>query len=161
MKLNSKAWWISAGAGTLALILMATIFIASSATQAAPETQAGQTATAFTGRWVVSTALPGGQTRETTYFLTQSGDSLSGSILNGFRMQDFTEGKVTGDEASWAVVTQNGDQQRRTEYHAKFAGDQLTITMTITVTGGTRGATPGAPAPQEFAAKRTSMNGTP
>src|SRR5277367_4875891 len=104
MKLNSKAWWISAGAGTLALILMATILVASSTKAAAPGSQAGQAATTFTGRWVVSTALPGGQTRETTYFLTQTGDSLTGSIWNGFRMQDFTEGKVTRGEASWAVV---------------------------------------------------------
>jgi alpha-galactosidase len=161
MKLNSRATLVSTGIATVALILMTTIFFATRSA-ATPGRQAVQPAT-FTGRWVVSAPLPGGQTRETTYFLTQSGDSLSGAISNGTRMQDFTEGKVTGSEASWAVVTQAGDQQRRTEYHAKFAGDQLAITMSVTITGGNsaRGGAANAPAPQEFAAKRISMNGTP
>jgi alpha-galactosidase len=147
---------------TVALMLMATSFFAAHSATATPGRQAVQPAT-FTGRWVVSTPLPGGQTRETTYFLTQSGDSLSGAILNGYRTQDFTEGKVTGTEASWAVVTPAGDQQRRTEYHAKFAGDQLAITVSVTITGGNgaRAGSASAPAPQEFAARRTSMNGAP
>jgi alpha-galactosidase len=110
--------------------------------------QSGQAA-AFTGKWVAQTTA-NNATRETTYFLTQKGNTLTGAILTGYRMQDISEGAVNGNEATWAVVFGTGDQQRRIEYRATLDGDQLTISIT-----GGRGR--GGP----LVAKKISDDGTP
>ncbi len=106
----------------------------------------------FTGRWLASTSTPAGDKRETTFFLKQDGNALSGAVLNGFRMQKITGGQVNGGEAAWVVVTGTGDQQRRIEYHARLSGDELSVTMP----GFGRNA-----APREVAAKKISSDGTP
>ena len=152
-KWKSKTSSIITGVAALGLLILAMVY-PGRPLSAARSRQVAQAATTFTGRWVVRATTPQGDTRETTYFLTQTGDSLSGAILNGYRMQDISDGKVSGDEAAWAVVTQVGDQQRRAEYRGKLSGDQLTIT-TSSVLGGRGGG------PQEFTAKRISSNGTP
>ena len=85
--------------------------------------------TTFTGRWLVEISNPDGQHRDITLFLKQNGETLSGAILMNYRMQDIADGKVTGDEASWAVVTRAGGQERRAEYHAKLAGSELHVSM--------------------------------
>ncbi len=122
--------------GLAALVLIAGQSRASHSLAAGSRSQATETAATFTGRWVVEIAAPQGGMRETTYFLKQTGDSLTGAILNGYRMQDFTEGKVTNGEAMWVVVTQAGGQQRRSEYRCKLAGEKLTITVSTTTSGG-------------------------
>ncbi|HZT40527.1 MAG TPA: glycoside hydrolase family 27 protein [Bryobacteraceae bacterium] len=106
----------------------------------------------FTGRWVAEITTPNGDKRETTFFLTQSGDRLSGAVLNGWRMQNISEGKITGDEAVWTVVVRFGQQERRIEYHARLRGDQLTVSL------------PGfgrAAAPRDVVARRISTDGAP
>ncbi len=117
--------------------------------------------TPFTGRWLAQTAGPGGEMRETTYFLTQTGNSLTGAILNGYRTQRFSEGKVDGNQATWAVTTRFGDQERRVEYHARLDGDALIIAMPAGGRGGP-GGQPGAGAgpPRDVTAKRVSNDGT-
>jgi alpha-galactosidase len=106
----------------------------------------------FTGRWVAEITTPGGDKRQTTFFLQQHGDSLSGAILNGYRMQNISEGKVNGDAADWVVKVRFGGQERSLEYHAKLASDHLTITMPAFRRGG--------PA-REVVAKKESPDGTP
>src|SRR5579864_9035500 len=83
--------------------------------------------TTFTGRWVAELINPDGEHRDTTFFLKQSGDALTGAILQNYRMQDIAEGKVSGDEASWVIVTRQGGQDRRNEYHAKLTGGELHV----------------------------------
>jgi alpha-galactosidase len=166
-KAKSKAAAFLAALSVLALMLVAT----ASGRQAA--------SASFTGKWAVETNF-GGTTRETDYFLTQSGTTLTGKILNGYRMTDVSEGTVNGNEAKWVVVMGTGDQQRRIEYTATMDGDQLTITQSgggggfggrgpggpaVTpgtpppggAPGGGRGAGRGGPA----VAKRISNDGTP
>ena len=106
----------------------------------------------FTGKWLAEYSTPQGDRRETTFFLTQHGNELTGAILNGFRMQNISEGRVSGEEATWVVVTGSGDRQRRTEYRAKLMGDALTITLPA--------FRPGAEA-RNVSAKKISPDGTP
>lgn len=106
----------------------------------------------FTGRWLTEMSTPNGDKRETTFFLKQDGSALTGAVLNGFRMQNIAEGKVEGDTASWVVKTMAGDQERRIEYRARLAGDQLTITMP----GFGRNTQP-----RDVPAKKVSSDGTP
>ncbi|HVT27137.1 MAG TPA: glycoside hydrolase family 27 protein, partial [Lacipirellulaceae bacterium] len=96
--------------------------------------QADQSAAPFTGKWVSQTTA-NNISRETTYFLAQQGSTLTGKILNGYRMTDITDGNVNGNEATWVVTMGTGDQQRQVEYQATLEGDQITVT----ITGGGRG----------------------
>jgi alpha-galactosidase len=106
----------------------------------------------FTGRWLAEITTPNGDKRESTFFLTQSGDRLTGEVLNGYRMQNISEGKVDGNRATWVVVTRSGQQERRAEYRAKLESDRLTVT----VPGFGR-----ATAARDVVAKRVSTDGTP
>jgi alpha-galactosidase len=112
----------------------------------------------FTGRWLSQVATPQGPSRDTTYFLTQNGDSLTGAILTGHRTQNIAEGKVVGDEATWVVATQAGGQERRIEYHPKLSGDEITLTTAGGSGGPGGGGRGGNPLP--LVAKRTSRDGT-
>ena len=134
-KMKTQTWLIL---GTIAMVIVALVAASASARQA------DQSAAPFTGKWVVQTTV-NGSTRETTYFLTQKGSALTGAILNGYRMQEITDGAVNGNQATWATVMGTGDQQRRNEYTAALDGDQLTIA----VSGGGRGGPggPGGPPP--------------
>jgi hypothetical protein len=106
-KMRSKAGLILSAATIFVLIAVA----------AASARQAAESATPFTGKWVAQT-VTNNITRETTYFLTQNGNTLTGAILTGYRMQDIADGTVNGNEASWAVIMGNGDQQRKIDYPA-------------------------------------------
>src|SRR5579864_4472511 len=161
MKTRKSIWLLLSGLAALALMFITGQSRASHSPAAGFPAQATGTAATFTGRWVVEITGPQGATRETTYFLKQTGDSLTGTILNGYRMQDITEGTVTNGEAMWVVMTQAGGQQRRSEYRGKLAGDKLTITISTTTTGGTQVAPAGGGGPQVFTATRTSLDGTP
>jgi alpha-galactosidase len=129
---------------------------------AASARQADQgAAVSFTGKWVAQTNF-GGTTRETTYFLTQKGTALTGATLNGYRMQDISEGSVNGNQATWVVVMGTGDQERRIQYTASLDGDQLTVTMTGGGGFGGRGGAgrgPGAPTPGGAAVAGTAPAG--
>jgi len=132
LHLKSKLWLAAPAIATTAILLMAQ--------------------TSFTGRWLAETTTPQGEKRETTFFLTQHGNELTGAILNGYRMQNIAEGRVDNGEATWVVVTHNGDQERRLEYKAKMQGDALAITMPAMGRNGT---------PREATAKKISSDGTP
>ena len=165
-RMRSKIGLILSAATVLALIVVA----------AASARQGDQSARPFTGKWVAQTTT-NNITRETTYFLTQTGNTLTGAILTGYRMQDITDGTVNGDQATWAVVMGSGDQQRRIEYQATLDGDQLTVVVSGGFGGrGGAGRGPGGPAPGAGAppargrgfgrggplvAKKMSSDGTP
>ncbi len=150
MKMKSKPAIILGALAALALVIVA----------GAAARQADQAGSAsFTGKWAVQTNF-NGSTRETDYFLTQNGTTLTGAILNNYNMQDITDGKVDGNQATWAVVMGTGDTQRRVEYTATLDGDKLTITSTggggfggrggggrggANAAGGPGGAPPGGP----------------
>jgi alpha-galactosidase len=117
MKMNSKRTIIFGAIAAFALTVAA----------AATARQAGPGAAPFTGKWAVTTTV--GTTRETDYFLTQNGGTLTGKILNGYRFTDIADGAVTGNQATWDVVMGNGDQQRKVQYQATLDGDQITVTV--------------------------------
>src|SRR5579872_5373046 len=89
---------------------------------AASARQADQASTpSFTGKWVAEVVV-NGSPRDTTYFLTQKGTTLTGTILTGYRMQDISDGTVSGNQATWDVVMGTGDQQRKIQYTATIDG---------------------------------------
>jgi alpha-galactosidase len=86
-------------------------------------------APSFTGRWLAEVSTPWEDKRQITFFLTQKGDSVTGAVLTGYHMQNISDGKVNGEQASWVIETRSHNQERRLEYDAKFAGDHLEISM--------------------------------
>jgi alpha-galactosidase len=105
----------------------------------------------FNGRWSGEIVNQDGDMRPVTFFLKQSGDALSGAMTVNFRVQNFAEGKIAGDEATWVIVTRPGGRERRIEYHAKLSGGEIHVTMP---------GPPNQPA-TEITAKRTSDDPTP
>src|SRR5437588_4482238 len=84
-----------------------------------------QAQTSFTGRWSGSMKIGQNDSREYTFFLNQQGQSLTGAMLTGYRMQQISEGKVNDDEASWATISGTGERERKTEYRAQMRGCEL------------------------------------
>ena len=152
------------------LILAASAIFGLIVVAVASARQADQSAAPFTGKWVSQTTA-NNISRETTYFLAQQGNTLTGKILNGYRMTDITGGNVNGNEATWTVTMGTGDQQRQVEYQATLEGDQITVTITGGGRGGAGRATASGNAPAAgrgfrgrggpLVAKKVSNDATP
>lgn len=76
--------------------------------------------------------MPGrdGQTREVTFNFKQSGETLTGTT-SGFRGADvqISEGRVSGDEISFAVVREFQGNSMKMLYKGKVAGNEIQFKM--------------------------------
>jgi hypothetical protein len=83
------------------------------------------------GLWKASIETPNG-TMETTFTLKVEGEKLTGTVGMG-QMGDgaISEGKVDGDNVSFAVVREFNGNQFRIDYKGKVAGDEMKITGTV------------------------------
>jgi len=86
--------------------------------------------TPFTGRWVVRADNGDGTFRETVLALDQRGSTLTGRIINPTNEQPIVDGVVTGDNATFAVVTGRPPNQRRAEYRATRREISLEVAVT-------------------------------
>lgn len=78
-----------------------------------------------TGTWTWSSQFRD-QTVETTLNLKQDGDKLTGTISGrGDQTTPIEEGKVEGDEISFQVTRERGDNRFVTKYKGKVEGDTL------------------------------------
>jgi hypothetical protein len=131
----------------------------------------------FNGKWVaqVSNPMMGGKS-ERIFTFQVAGDKLTGTIedwqvTNAIfqekgkpattgtlktqrgEPQQIVEGKVTGDDISFAVVAQMFGQETKTQYKGKFASNE--IKFIAEDAGGGGGGFGGPPAgPQELTAKK-------
>jgi hypothetical protein len=129
------------------------------------------------GKWVaqVTNSMMGGKS-ERIFTFQVSGDKLTGTIedwqvsnavfqekgkpaatgtlkTQRGEPQQITEGKVSGDDISFAIVSQMFGQEMKTQYKGKIAGTE--IKFTTEDAGGGGGGFGGPPAgPQEMIAKR-------
>jgi len=80
------------------------------------------------GTWKASVETPNG-TMESTFTLKVDGDKLTGTITMGpMGEAPISEGKVDGDNVSFAVVRERDGNQFRINYKGKVAGDEMKIT---------------------------------
>src|SRR5207302_2351143 len=77
----------------------------------------------LTGRWVATTQSPDGEKRETIFALKSEGDRLTGYISSPQGDTAISEGKVNGDEVSFAVVREALGQERKVVYTGKVTAD--------------------------------------
>jgi hypothetical protein len=128
------------------------------------------------GKWVAQVTSPSGSKTERVFIFQASGDKVTGTIANiqvaqatfeekgkpamvgtlktqNADPQAISEGKITGDNVSFAIVSQSFMGEMKTEYKGKVAGDE--IKFTVEQSGGMGGpGGPGGGGPQEIVAKR-------
>jgi hypothetical protein len=80
------------------------------------------------GTWKASIETPNG-TMENTFTLKVAGDKLTGTITMGQMGEaPISEGKVDGDNVSFAVVRERDGNQFKIAYKGKVAGDEMKLT---------------------------------
>ena len=94
-----------------------------------------------TGKWTAQVPGRSGQMRDVTITLKADGQTLTGSITGRGGENPISEGKVSGDDLSFKVTTQNGTQT----YTGKVVGSEIKFKRE----GGPAG-------PIEFTAKRAA-----
>lgn len=116
----------------------------------------------ISGKWV--SEMPGrdGGTVTTTYNFKVSGSTLTGTISSQRGDQEITEGKVTGDEITFATVRETPNGTMKIVYKGKISGNEIRLTreMPAGMGGGQRGGggggMGGGRGPQEIVLKRAS-----
>jgi hypothetical protein len=102
-----------------------------------------------TGAWVASVPGPGGDAIETTYNFKVSGEALTGTRSNQFGEREIKDGKISGDDLSFAVHIEFGGNTMTLLFKGKVSGNEIKFTQERK--GG--GDFPG-PATTEFVAKK-------
>jgi hypothetical protein len=81
------------------------------------------------GKWITEQESPAG-TQQTIYNFTVNGTTLNGTISGGRGGDaEISEGKIEGDEISFAVVRAMGESETKTLYRGKISGDEIKFTI--------------------------------
>ena len=83
----------------------------------------------LTGHWLYTFQTPDGQTREMSLWLTAKAGTFTGYMSQFGNDEPITDGQITADKISFAVVRDNFGEIRRTEYTGRLNGDTLTLYM--------------------------------
>jgi len=80
------------------------------------------------GKWTAESEGRDGQKRTTVFNFKSDGDKLTGTVsgMGGQEIQ-IEEGKITGDEVSFAATMNFNGNSRKQEYKGKLVGDQLQL----------------------------------
>jgi hypothetical protein len=81
-----------------------------------------------TGKWVAQVPGRDGQTRETTFNLKAEGEKLTGTVSGMRGDNEITDGKISGDEISFAVKLSIQGNEITLLYKGKVAGDEIKFT---------------------------------
>jgi alpha-galactosidase len=81
----------------------------------------------LTGVWSVAFTTPDGQQRETIYELKVVGGKITGKVHDAFNARDIVDGKVEGENFTFAIVMRTGEQERRMVTEGAIAGDELKL----------------------------------
>ncbi|MCE5311295.1 MAG: hypothetical protein LLG20_26960 [Acidobacteriales bacterium] len=81
------------------------------------------------GKWVGTSQGRDGKTRETTFNFKVDGEKLTGTVSGRGGDREISEGKVTGDEISFAVKVSFGDREFKMLYKGKVAGNEIQFTV--------------------------------
>ncbi|SRR5581483_9973380 len=108
------------------------------------------------GKWVAQVQGRGGQAQEMTFNFKADGDQLTGTVTSRRGETEISDGKVSGDEISFAQVMEFNGNQVKILYKGKVSGDEIKFTREFQggPQGGPRGGRGGRS--QEFTAKRSA-----
>ena len=100
-----------------------------------------------TGKWVAQVPGRGGETREVTFNFKADGSTLTGTVATRRGDMEISDGKIDGDQISFAQTLEFGGNQVKLLYKGAVSGDEIHFTRSRE---GGQGRT------QEFTAKRAS-----
>jgi len=83
----------------------------------------------LTGFWVLRIPTGDGNYRETFLDLKQSGESVTGKILPGYRELPITEGTFSGGKLHLVVASHFGGQERRVTYDGSVTDGRISMTV--------------------------------
>jgi hypothetical protein len=98
------------------------------------------------GKWVAQVPGRGGETREATFTFKVDGNQLTGSVSGRRGDVAISDGKIDGDDISFAQVMEFNGNQVKLLYKGKVSADEIKFTRQRE--GGERSV--------EFTAKRAS-----
>ncbi len=84
-----------------------------------------------TGKWKSEMEGRNGQTMTTIFTLKADGGVLTGTVSGRGGETQISEGKIEGDEISFAVVRERNGEQFKMLYKGKVVGDELKLVMTM------------------------------
>ncbi len=100
----------------------------------------------ISGKWVAQIPGRDGATMEQTFLFKVEGTKLTGTVTTQRGEQQISEGTITGDEISFAVVRESARGQMKDLYKGKVSGAEIKFVRTRE--SGGRGG------PVEFVAKK-------
>jgi hypothetical protein len=84
-----------------------------------------------TGKWKAEMEGKDGQTMTTVFDLKADGEKLTGTVTGRMGETAISDGKITGDDISFAVVRERDGNTFKMLYKGKVVGDELKLTMTM------------------------------
>jgi len=105
------------------LIGLASLLILAVATRASAQEQPNKVDPTGTWKWNFTT--PTGDTRETTLVLKLDGDKLTGTISGRRGETPISDATLKGDEISFSVVREFGENKFTNKYTGKITGDTI------------------------------------
>jgi alpha-galactosidase len=83
----------------------------------------------LTGTWVASMTLPNGEKRDTTFAFLVEGNKLSGYLSTPQGDVPIVDGQVHGDDFTFAIVREQGIEERKIPYQGHVTGAGIVVTM--------------------------------
>jgi hypothetical protein len=77
------------------------------------------------GKWSAEMQGRDGQKRVQTFNLKSEGDKLTGTVSSPMGERQIVDGKVSGDDVSFAVEVEFNGEKRKIQYTGKIVGDEL------------------------------------
>jgi hypothetical protein len=78
-----------------------------------------------TGKWSAEMEGRDGQKRTQTFDLKADGDKLTGTVSSPRGERPIIDGKISGDDISFAVEVEFGGEKRKMQYTGKIVGNEL------------------------------------
>jgi hypothetical protein len=78
-----------------------------------------------TGKWTAEMQGRDGQKRVQTFNFKMDGGTLAGTVSSPMGERQIVDGKVSGDDISFAVEVEFTGEKRKIEYNGKVVGDEL------------------------------------
>lgn len=98
----------------------------------------------ISGKWVAEREGMQGPV-QTTFTFKAEGTKLTGTVSGRMGDTEISEGKINGDEISFVVVRKFGENEMKSLYKGKVAGDEIKLTMEMQGMPGGMGGPGGGP----------------
>jgi hypothetical protein len=108
------------------------------------------------GKWVAQIPGRDGTPMEQSFTFKVSGGTVTGTVGSQRGDQEISEGKLAGDDLSFAVIRKFNDMEMRSNYKGKVSGNEIKFIMERVMPAGADFGGGEAPKPTEFTAKKAS-----